>query len=269
MDLPVPVALTIAGSDSGGCAGIQADLRTFAALGVHGACVICSLTAQNTLGVAGVFNVPAAFVGSQIDAVCEDLRVDAVKTGMLSTAENVEIVADRLARWQLRLAVVDPVMVATSGARLIDRKAIDVMVRRLFPLAAVITPNRQEAEALTGLDLASASALREAGKRLLEFGPRAVLIKGGHDGDPDRSIDLLFSGDEVQAFSQPRINTPHTHGSGCTLASALAAGLAKGLDLPAATAAAKAFVTEALRRAYPVGRGSGPLGHMFCRPPEA
>ncbi len=267
--LPVPVALTVAGSDSGGCAGIQADLRTFAALGVHGASVICSVTAQNTCRVAAVHDLPADFVGLQFDTVCEDLPVSAVKTGMLSTAENIRVVADRLERWGLRRTVVDPVMVATSGARLIRQDAVEVLVRRLFPLAALVTPNLREAEALTGLRLESADSLREAGRRLLAMGPGAVLIKGGHGADPGTVVDLLVSPAGVEEFAAPRIETPHTHGSGCTLASAVAAGLAHGLELRAAVQQAKWFVTQAIRHGYAVGAGSGPLGHFFFEPAVA
>ncbi|GAB4108563.1 MAG: bifunctional hydroxymethylpyrimidine kinase/phosphomethylpyrimidine kinase [Acidobacteriota bacterium] len=260
---PVPVALTVAGSDSGGCAGIQADLRTFSALGVHGASVICTLTAQNTLRVAGVHDVPAAFVGLQFDTVCEDLPVSAVKTGMLSTAENIEVVVDRLQRWGLRRTVVDPVMVSTSGARLIDPEATEVLVRRLFPLAALVTPNLREAEALTGLDVDTPDALLEAGRRLLASGAGAVLIKGGHGTDPGTVVDLLVTPAGAEEFAAPRIDTPHTHGSGCTLAAAVAAGLAHGLEVREAVEQARRFVTEAIRYGYAVGAGSGPLGHFF------
>jgi hydroxymethylpyrimidine/phosphomethylpyrimidine kinase len=263
---PIPVALTVAGSDSGGCAGIQADLRTFAALGVHGACVICSLTAQNTRRVAGVYDVPAAFVGLQFDTVCEDLPVSAVKTGMLSTAENVEMVADRLQRWGLQQTVVDPVMVSTSGARLIKPEAMEVLVRRLFPLAALITPNLREAEALTRMALDTRDALLEAGRRLLALGPGAVLIKGGHGTDPGTVVDLLVTPSGAEEFAAPRIDTPHIHGSGCTLASAVAAGLAHGLEVREAVEQARRYVTEAIRHGYPVGAGSGPLGHFFFEP---
>lgn len=263
---PVPVALTVAGSDSGGCAGIQADLRTFAALGVHGASVICSLTAQNTLRVAGVHDVPAAFVGLQFDTVCEDLPVSAVKTGMLSTAENIEVVADRLQRWGPWRTVVDPVMVSTSGARLIDPEATEVLVRRLFPLAALVTPNLREAEALTGLKLDTPEARLEAGRRLLASGAGAVLIKGGHGTDPGTVVDLLVTPAGVEEFAAPRIDSPHTHGSGCTLAAAVAAGLAHGLEVREAVEQARRFVTEAIRYGYAVGAGSGPLGHFFFEP---
>lgn len=266
LQFQVPVAMTVAGSDSGGCAGIQADLRTFAAFRVHGACVICSVTAQNTRGVSGVHDLPSEFVGLQMDAVCSDLLVSAVKTGMLSTADNVRVVADRVRYWALTRLVVDPVMVATSGAALIDDLAVEVMLRELFPLAMLVTPNRLEAEALTGIRLRDGDSTLEAGRRLQETGAGAVLIKGGHSGDPSLSSDILFLGDVIREFPAPRIDTRHTHGSGCTLASAIAAGLALGRDLVDAVGEAKQFVSEALRNAYPVGQGSGPLGHFFTSP---
>jgi len=258
------IAVTIAGSDSGGGAGIQADIKTFSALGVYGASVITALTAQNTLGVTGIHDVPADFVTAQIDAVFSDLKVNAVKIGMLSQPAVIEAVAAGLERWQQRQVVLDPVMVATSGDRLISPQAIDVLRRVLIPRALVITPNLPEAAALLDCPIArSEDEMRAQAVRLVERGARAVLIKGGH-GEGEESVDLLQAPGSFTRLATQRIATKNTHGTGCTLSSAIAAGLAKGLDLVAAVRAAKAYVSAAIAAAdrLAVGSGHGPVHHF-------
>jgi hydroxymethylpyrimidine/phosphomethylpyrimidine kinase len=259
------IAVTIAGSDSSGGAGIQADLKTFGALGVYGASVITALTAQNTQGVTGIHDVPADFISAQIDAVFDDLEVGAVKIGMLSQVPAINAVAAGLARHDARNIVLDPVMVATSGDRLLAVEAIDALRRDLIPRALVVTPNLHEAAALTDALLAHSEAEMEAqGRAILSLGPRYVLIKGGH-GDSAESVDLLVGEGAVVRLAARRIATRNTHGTGCTLSSAIAAGLAKGLDLVAAARAAKTYVTEAIAAAdtLDVGRGHGPLHHFY------
>jgi hydroxymethylpyrimidine/phosphomethylpyrimidine kinase len=261
-----PIALTIAGSDSGGGAGIQADLKTFAGVGVYGASVITALTAQNTQGVTAIHDVPAAFITAQIDAVFSDLNVNAVKIGMLSVPAAIEAVAAGLTRWRQTLIVLDPVMVATSGDRLLAPAAIDTLKRELFPRALVVTPNLPEAAALTGTPLAQTeSEMRAQAEQLLALGPHAVLIKGGH-GTSAEAVDLLVTRDAVARLVAPRIDTKNTHGTGCTLSSAIAAGLAKGQRLADATADAKAYVTAAIAAAdeLSVGHGHGPVHHFHA-----
>ena len=260
-----PIAVTIAGSDSSGGAGIQADLKTFAALGVYGASVIAALTAQNTLGVTGIHDVPADFIGQQMDAVFSDLDVGAVKIGMLSRAVAVRTVADCLERYKARNIVLDPVMVATSGDRLLGEDAIIALRNELMPLALIVTPNLAEAAALIGASIARNEKEMEAQAReILARGARNVLIKGGH-GDGAASVDLLVGQGDVLRLSAKRIATKNTHGTGCTLSSAIAAGLAKGLDLAAAAHDAKAYVTTAIAAAdqLDVGHGNGPLHHFY------
>ena len=254
------VALTIAGSDSGGGAGIQADLKTFAAHGVHGTSAITAVTAQNSLTVAGAFALPAAFVVAQIDAVASDMPVAAAKTGMLANCEIVDAVARAVARLQIPHLVVDPVMVAKSGDALLEADAVDAYLRRLFPLATVITPNLAEAEALLGHPVRSLEQMRRAARELKEQGSRAVLLKGGHlEGDP---IDVFYDGSRLEDLSAPRIHTKNTHGTGCTYSAAIAARLALGAELLEAVRGAKEYVTEAIRGAYSVGKGHGPLDHF-------
>lgn len=255
-----PVALTIAGSDSGGGAGIQADLKTFQALGVYGASAITAITAQNTLGVRAVAEVPPDVIAAQIDAVAEDLGVDGVKTGMLSSAEIIATVADRVRHWRLeRALVVDPVMVAKSGDRLLREDAVQALIRDLLPLAAVLTPNLPEAEVLVGRPLRSDEDVRQAAREIVDLGARAVVMKGGHRaGDP---VDLLFDGERFLELPARRIETTCTHGTGCTFSAAIAARLALGDRLAEAVASAKAYLTEALRRATPLGSGHGPVAH--------
>ena len=264
--MTAPIAVTIAGSDSGGGAGIQADLKTFAALGVYGASVITALTAQNTRGVTAVHDIPPVFVAAQIDAVFSDLDVRAVKIGMLSQPQTIEAVAEGLARHGQTTVVLDPVMVATSGDRLLAPPAVEVLRRVLVPRAVVITPNLPEAAALLEAPLAHSEAeMRAQGERLLALGARAVLIKGGHHAGPE-SVDILVEPTRMTRLAASRVETSNTHGTGCTLSSAVAAGLAKGLDLTAAVRAAKDYVTAALGAAerLAVGSGHGPVHHFHA-----
>jgi hydroxymethylpyrimidine/phosphomethylpyrimidine kinase len=262
--MTVPIALTIAGSDSSGGAGIQADLKTFAAFGFYGASVITALTAQNTKGVRGVHLVPADFVTAQCEAVFDDLDVKAVKIGMLAERSIIEAITATIARHKPKHVVLDPVMVATSGARLLPADAIESLRKQLIPLATLVTPNLPEAAALLGEPpAADEAAIKGQGKRLLAMGARAVLIKGGH-GQGAESIDYLFQGENVIALPAPRIATDNTHGTGCSLSSAIAVGLAKGEPLEAAARHAKTWITAAIAAAdrLGVGRGHGPIHHF-------
>jgi hydroxymethylpyrimidine/phosphomethylpyrimidine kinase len=261
-----PIALTIAGSDSGGGAGIQADLKTFSALGVYGASVVTALTAQNTKGVSAIHDVPAQFVAAQMDAVFSDLHVGAVKVGMVSQRAVIEAIAAGLERWQQSKVVVDPVMVAASGDKLLAADAIDVLKRALIPHALVLTPNLPEAAALLDAPIArNETEMRDQGERLLALGPRAVLVKGGH-GSGAESVDFLIEPSAFVRLAADRIATQNTHGTGCTLSSAIAAGLAKGLALTEAVAAAKSYVTAALAAAnrIKIGSGHGPTHHFHA-----
>ncbi|HWK96412.1 MAG TPA: bifunctional hydroxymethylpyrimidine kinase/phosphomethylpyrimidine kinase [Pseudolabrys sp.] len=261
-----PVALTIAGSDSGGGAGIQADLKTFAANGVFGTSVITALTAQNTQGVSAIHDAPLVFIAAQIEAIFVDFDVAAVKIGMLSRAETIRVVAGELRRRNAPHIVLDPVMVATSGDRLLSEDAVAALRTELMPLAEIVTPNLHEAAVLTGKPLAGTEQEMEAQARdIFAFGPRAVLIKGGH-GTSDEAVDLLVGGDgAVTRVSAKRIDTKNTHGTGCTLSSAIAANLAKGAPLIEAVRAAKDYVTGAIAAAdqLKVGHGHGPLNHFY------
>jgi len=262
--MTTPVALTIAGSDSSGGAGIQADLKTFAALGVYGASVITALTAQNTTGVSGIHQVPADFVTAQMDAVFSDLAVKAVKIGMVAQLATIDAIVAGLARWAPRHIVLDPVMVATSGDRLLAAEAVEALRRKLIPRASLITPNLPEAAALLGEPVAaSEAAIESQGKRLLSMGCPAVLIKGGH-GQGAESVDYLVRGSGVIALAAPRVATKNTHGTGCSLSSAIAAGLAKGEDMEAAVRHAKAWISAAIAAAdrISVGHGHGPIHHF-------
>lgn len=261
----IPIALAIAGSDSGGGAGIQADLKTFSALGVYGATAITALTAQNTLGVQGVSMVEPEFVRRQINSVFEDLRVDAVKIGMLGTAAVIRAVADALRFWRPRLVVLDPVMVAKGGDRLLAEDAIAALRDELLPLATLVTPNLGEAAALLGEPPVRArAAMPEIALRLQRLGAPNVLLKGGHLEGPE-SPDLLLHGSERLWLEGRRVPTRHTHGTGCTLSSAIAAFLARGLPLPSACAEAKRWLEGALAAAdrLAVGRGIGPVHHFW------
>jgi hydroxymethylpyrimidine/phosphomethylpyrimidine kinase len=261
-----PIAVTLAGSDSGGGAGIQADLKTFSALGVYGASVITALTAQNTKGVTAIHDVPAEFVAAQMDAVFSDLDVSAVKIGMVSQRGVIETVAAGLARWRQSQLVLDPVMIATSGDKLLAPDAVEVLKRVLMPRALVVTPNLPEAAALLDAPIADTeTAMRAQGERLLALGARAVLIKGGHGGGLE-SVDLLIEPTAFTRLAADRIATANTHGTGCTLSSAIAAGLAKGLSLAEAVRAAKTYVTDALAAAnrIKIGSGHGPVHHFHA-----
>ena len=262
-----PVALTIAGSDSGGGAGIQADLLTFAALGVHGTSAITALTAQNTVTVTGVHVPPVAFLLAQVDAVLDDLPVAAVKTGMLATEEIVRAVADLAAGGRLPQLVVDPVLVSSTGARLLDPGAERAYTDALFPQALVVTPNTREASALLGRPVATVADARDAARQLTELGPRWVVVKGGHlADDAGDAVDVVYdaAGDEVTELRAPRIATSNDHGTGCTFGAATAAGLASGADVPRALAAAKAFVHAGLASSagWRLGAGHGPVGKL-------
>ena len=258
---PVRSVLTIAGSDSGGGAGIQADLKTFAALGLYGTSAITAITAQNTVGVSQAMILPADLITAQIEAVAADIALHATKIGMLGDAAVVESVVAAIEELELPLVVVDPVMVAKSGDRLVDEDGVRAICEQLLPLALVVTPNIPEAEALTGHAIASLDDAREAAKRIHAMGP-SVIIKGGH-GSGDDLVDLLYHDGVFVPFHTPRILTRHTHGTGCTFASAVAAFLALGHGLPEATSRAQAYVAGAIRHGLAVGHGHGPLDHFW------
>lgn len=258
------IAVTIAGSDSGGGAGIQADLKTFSALEVYGASVITALTAQNTQGVQAIHDVPADFIAAQMDSVFSDLKVDAVKIGMLSQVGVIETVAAGIERHGISRVVLDPVMVAASGDRLLSEDAIAALRNVLLPHAAIVTPNLPEAAAILGEDVAQdEQTMLDQGRRILAMGPSAVLIKGGHGSGPE-STDLLIESTNVHRFPAPRIATKNTHGTGCTLSSAIAAKLAQGSTLHPAVEAAKAYISAAIAagRNLDIGQGHGPVHHF-------
>jgi hydroxymethylpyrimidine/phosphomethylpyrimidine kinase len=261
-----PIAVTIAGSDSSGGAGIQADLKTFSALGVYGASVITALTAQNTQGVSAIHDVPAHFIAAQIDAVFSDLKVSAVKIGMLSQPVVIGTVAAGLERWKQTHVVLDPVMISTSGDRLLAPAAIEALKRDLMPRALVITPNLHEAAALTDEPFArSEEEMRAQAEKLLAMGAQTVLIKGGHAQGPE-AVDLLVTPTAVARLTAEKVDTENTHGTGCTLSAAIAAGLAKGLRLSEAVADAKSYVTQAIAAAdeLEIGEGRGPTHHFHA-----
>lgn len=264
----IPIVLTIAGSDSGGGAGIQADLKSFAANRTYGASVITALTAQNTKGVTAIHDVPSDFITAQLDAVFSDLDIKAVKIGMLATKETIVTVAAALRKWNAKNIVVDPVMVTTSGDPLIADDAVATLKAELFPLAELVTPNLHEAARLThGKLAANRNEMRGQARGILSNGPQAVLVKGGHatiEGDPSQSSDLLLTKTSDEWFDADRIDTQNTHGTGCSLSSAIAANLAKGMELNEAVAAAKIWLTEAIRTAdeLKIGEGHGPIHHF-------
>lgn len=255
--------MTIAGSDSGGGAGIQADLKTYAALGVYGTSALTAITAQDTKGVYAILELPPEMVAQQIDAIVQDIGADAVKTGMLANAAIIAVVAAKVGQYGLPNLVVDPVMVAKSGDRLLQAEAVAALRDALIPLASVVTPNLPEAEVLVGHPLAGDDDIRQAARDIVAQGARAVVIKGGHRPDPNQAVDLLYDGRHFREFVGPRIDTTSTHGGGCTFASAIAAFLAHGASLPEAVGRAKEYVTEAMRHAYPIGHGRGPLHHFY------
>jgi len=265
-----PIALTIAGSDSGGGAGIQADIKAMEANGVFATSALAAVTAQNTQTVAEAHDLPPSLVAAQIDAVAEDLPVRAAKTGMLSDPAIIEAVADRVQAHSLYPLVVDPVMISKTGFQLLKESAIATLRDELLPLATVITPNVHEAEHLTDVDdIDTVQDLRAAAEALYDRGPDAVLAKGGHLGDADEATDVLVDENGVHTVSAPRIDTPHTHGTGCTYASAIAAQLAHGHSLRLAVERAKRYVTGAIRHALPLGEGRGPTNHFFHLDPQA
>jgi len=258
-----PVALTIAGSDSGGGAGIQADLRTFAFHQVHGTSALTCVTAQNTLGVNRVDALPPASVVAQIDAVVVDIGVQAVKTGMLLNAEIMAAVAAQLQHRRLTPLVVDPVMVSRTGAQLIDEQAIATLQQQLIPQALILTPNRYEAQILSGVEILTLEQMQAAARQIHRLGPQAVLVKGGGMGGELRGVDVWFDGDRLEVLQTKTVETANTHGTGCTLSAAIAANLALGQDLLPAVKAAKDYVTRALEFALELGQGQGPVGHFF------
>lgn len=265
--MTTPIALTIAGSDSSGGAGIQADLKTFSALGVYGASALVALTAQNTTGVSAIHDAPPEFIAAQIDAVMDDLDVSAIKIGMASRAASIKAIAATLTRRAAQNVVVDPVMVASSGARLLSEDSVEALRARLLPIALVLTPNLPEAAVLLGEEVArDEAAMERQARKLLSLGPRSVLLKGGHGSGPD-SVDLFVrEGGETIRLASPRIDTRNTHGTGCTLSSAIAAGLAHGRPLVEAVRDAKAYVAAALAAGgeLTVGHGHGPVHHFHA-----
>jgi len=263
----VNVALTIAGSDSGGGAGIQADLKSMQANGVFAASVITAVTAQNTRAVTAAFELPVALIEAQIDAVMSDIQVDATKTGMLSSIAIIEVVARKVREHWMFPLVVDPVMISKSGFSLLKPDAVDALRTLLLPLATVVTPNAHEAQRLAEMEIRTADDAAEAARRIHRLGPSAVLVKGGHLDGETEAIDVLFDGKEEHRLSAPRIDTPHTHGTGCTYASAIAANLAKGHDLLTAVQRAKRYVTGAIRNGLPIGAGHGPTHHFWYLEP--
>ena len=262
----VPSVMTIAGSDSGAGAGIQADLKTFAAMGTFGTSAITAITAQNTQAVLDVFALPPALVAAQIDAIVSDIGADVTKTGMLANADIVNVVVAKVEEHGLRPLVVDPVMVSSSGDRLFEEDAVDAIRDRLLPLATVLTPNLLEAEVLLDRKLASWDDIRDGAKELVEMGADAVVITGGHTAvaaSKGAATDFFYDGHGFHEYTTTRIDTNNTHGTGCTFASAIAAALARDTDLRGSIAMAKAYVTKALQAAYPVGHGRGPVHHFF------
>jgi hydroxymethylpyrimidine/phosphomethylpyrimidine kinase len=260
--------LTIAGSDPSGGAGIQADLKTYAALGVYGMAAVTALTAQNTVGVTGVYAVPPDFIALQIDTVVSDIPPDATKTGMLASAEIVRMVAEKAREHRLHNLVVDPVMVAKSGDSLLADDAVRAVREDLAPLATVVTPNLPEAAALLGQPVTTLDEMREAARAIHALGPANVVVKGGHL-EGDTVVDMLFDGANLHEFSGPRVQTRNTHGTGCTFASAIAAHLALGCGVPEAVRKAKEYLTGALQRAYDTGKGHGSVNHMWGHSREA
>ena len=256
------VALTIAGSDSGGGAGIQADIKTMEAHGVFATSVVTAVTAQNTMGVTDAFDLPLSLIGHQMDAVFDDMIIHAVKTGMLSSPGIIGVVAARLEERRDIPLVVDPVMISKSGFSLLGEEAVGTLRERLLPLATLVTPNAREAAHLTGIPVASVQDQERAAEAIHAMGPRAVLVKGGH-ADGEEAVDVFFDGTHVHALAAPRIASKNTHGTGCTMASAIAANLALGLSLYPSVVRAKRYVTEAIRYGRSIGRGHGPTNHFY------
>ncbi|ELR98956.1 bifunctional hydroxymethylpyrimidine kinase/phosphomethylpyrimidine kinase [Gloeocapsa sp. PCC 73106] len=258
-----PVALTIAGSDSGGGAGIQADLRTFAFHRVHGASAITCITAQNTLGVTAVEGVRPSLVGLQITSVARDLKPKAVKLGMLYNQEIMQTVISQVREWNFSALVVDPVMVSRTGAKLIDEAAITTLAREIIPLALIVTPNRYEAQILSGLEIQTWADMEKAAEKIYNLGAKAVLVKGGAMAGELQGVDLWFDGQTFYTLKTTRVLTKHNHGTGCTLSAAIAANLALGKTIFQSVVQAKEYLTEALKHSLKVGQGHGPVGHFF------
>jgi len=255
-------ALTIAGSDSGGGAGIQADLKTFSALGVYGMSVLTSVTAQNTLGVQGIHDLPPDFVGLQIDSVMQDIGADAVKIGMLSNIQIIKIVSKKIKEYKVKNLVIDPVMVAKGGDRLLKEDAVEALKQDLILLAMIVTPNLIEAEVLSGLKIQNIEDMKEAARKIHKLGAKNVLIKGGHLLSA-KAIDFLYNGESFKEFKAERIDTKNTHGTGCTLSSAITAELAKGKKIEEAVDIAKKYITLAIKHSLDLGHGRGPLNHLI------
>lgn len=254
-------ALTIAGSDSGGGAGIQADLKTFSALGVYGASVITSITAQNTVSVTAIQNIDVSVIEKQIDAVMSDIGAHAVKTGMLSTAEIIDIVSKGIAKFKIKKLVIDPVMVAKSGDKLLQSNAVQALIDQLIPQAYVVTPNIPEAEVLTGKKIESVEDMELACRRILEMGCKTVVVKGGHL--QKEAEDVFFDGKKFYRLKTKRIRSKNTHGTGCTFSAAITAYLAKGKTATEAVILAKKYITKAIEHSYSIGKGHGPVHHFF------
>ncbi|MDB9425851.1 bifunctional hydroxymethylpyrimidine kinase/phosphomethylpyrimidine kinase [Microcystis aeruginosa CS-564/01] len=257
------IALTIAGSDSGGGAGIQADLKTFAFHRVHGTSALTCVTAQNTLGVERVESLSPEMVTAQIDAVVRDFGVSAVKTGMLFSSEIIEAVAEAIERWRLISLVVDPVMVSRVGAKLIDDRAVDSLFDSLIPLASIVTPNRYEAQLLSGIEINDFETMKAAAEIIFQKSATPVLVKGGGMKGRLRGVDICFDGQEWETFKTRNVETDNTHGTGCTLSAAIAANLALGDDLKIAVKKAKDYITNALEHSLAIGQGTGPVGHFY------
>lgn len=253
--------LTIAGSDSGGGAGIQADIKTITAFGMYAETVITALTAQNTMGVHGIFDVPSDFIGEQLDAVFGDLRPDSVKIGMVSNAAAIRVIASKLLKYRAKNIVIDPVLVSSSGRRLLNEEAEGELIRTLLPLGTVITPNLPEVRALCGIAAENEEEMRHAAAEMAKTLPSAILIKGGHLAG--EAVDLLYHKTKFTRYVSERINTENSHGTGCTLSSAIACGLAQGLSVEESVGKAKEYLTGALRASLPFGQGSGPLNHLY------
>lgn len=258
-----PIALTIAGSDSGGGAGIQADIKAMQANGVFATSAITAITAQNTQAVTQAMDLPLDIIEAQIDAVFDDFQVGAVKTGMLSSAAIIQAVARKAVQWQMKPLVVDPVMISTSGFKLLQDDAVESLVKQFIPLATLVTPNTHEAGYLIGEEIQSLEDAKDAAWRIKAMGPETVLVKGGHLEGTTEAIDVFYDGVSFSYFKAPFIDTPHTHGTGCTYASAIAANLAKGFALASAIEHAKRYVTEAIRHGLAIGKGHGPTHHFY------
>ncbi|MCH5208246.1 MAG: bifunctional hydroxymethylpyrimidine kinase/phosphomethylpyrimidine kinase [Oscillospiraceae bacterium] len=260
--MSVKKCLTIAGSDCSGGAGIQADLKTFAAHGCYGASVITSIVSENTEGVLSTYNVPVNEVANQLDAVFEDIQIDAVKLGVLPTVDIIKIVAEKLMKYLPKYIVCDPVLMASSGDALTSEETIDAYIEHIFPLVTLITPNIPEAGAFTGMSISTINDMKGAAAAMYSLGASAVMVKGGHL-EEGHATDVLYDGKDASSIRVVKVDSPNTHGTGCTLSSAIAANLANGFALGGAVFSAKDYVTEAISKSYPVGKGHGPVNHFF------